>query len=148
MEVQRRSIPGWPVVISLWRERSTEADGWVLINNTHLHLTIVIDAIIFIHVCLTNIDIVDSIDCLQVLQHESGAEKYLTVPIRSTSWGIGPDIDGKGSCWIKSASAGTGCPASPANKNSDRSKETSWQYKDGKEKWHNAEIVITCATHC
>ena len=43
--LQRRSILGWLEVISLWLGRSTEADGWVLINNTHCNLyrTIVID---------------------------------------------------------------------------------------------------------
>ena len=97
---------------------------------------------------MTNIDIVNGIDCLQVLQHASGKKKYLSVSTYLSSWMIGPDIDaGRDSCCMRSASAGTGCPASPANKNNDRLKETSWKYNDGKGEWHNAEIVITCATH-
>merc|ERR1712130_761045 len=85
-----------------------------------------------------------------VLQHASGKQKYLYVHTDYTSsWMISTDIDGiGGSCWIRSASAGSGCPASPANKNNDSFKRTSWLYCAGKGDWHNAEIVITCATHC
>ena len=89
------------------------------------------------------------IDCLQVLQHASGKQKYLSVRTQMSHWMIGSDIDGRWDGWIRSASAGSGCPASPANKNNERDKETSWQYNaDGKYNWRNAEIVITCATHC
>ena len=101
------------------------------------------------YLLMTNIDIVDGIDCLQVLQHASGKQKYLTVRTYTSSWMIGPDIDwGWYSWWIRSASAGSGCPASPVNKNNDRYKRTSWEYVGDKYDWHNAEIVITCATHC
>ena len=98
---------------------------------------------------MTNLDIVDGIDCLQVLQHASGKQKYLYVRTNTSSWMIGPDNNGgRYSSWIRSASAGSGCPASPANKNNERGKRTSWQYYDYTGKWRNAEIVITCATHC
>ena len=53
--------------------------------------------------CLTNIDIVDGIDCLQVLQHVDGSEIYLVVPTGKTCWVIGSTI--------ASASAGGRCPA-------------------------------------
>ena len=99
---------------------------------------------------MANLDIVDGIDCLQVLQHASGKQKYLSVRTYYTGsrWMIGSDIDGWwGSCWLRSASAGSGCPASPVNKNNDRYKRTSWEYVGDKYDWHNAEIVITCATH-
>merc|ERR1711894_837205 len=58
-----------------------------------------------------------------VLQHADGSEKFLRVPTGSVNWMIGSTIDGGG--WIKSASAGVGCPASAANKKNDRSQEKS-----------------------
>ena len=79
--------------------------------------------------CLTNIDIVDGIDCLQVLQHSSGSEKYLTVRTGGANWAIGPDIDEKRS-WIKSASAGGVCPAQVSNSCSDKTGVKSWRYAD------------------
>ena len=95
--------------------------------------------------CLTNIDIVDGIDCLQVLQHADGSEKFLRVPTGGVKWSLGSTIDGRG-CWIDSASAGDGCPASAANKKSDRVNRTSWDYYDGKA-WVNADIRVVCMTH-
>ena len=70
--------------------------------------------------CLTNIGIVDGIDCLQVLQHADGSEKYLTVRTGTTSWIISDTIDEisryqinfRGGNWIVSASAGDCCAAS------------------------------------
>ena len=79
--------------------------------------------------CLTNIDIVDGIDCLQVLQHSSGSEQYLTVKTGTSNWGISPDIDGGGS-WIKSGSAGGICPAQASNSLSVRDGDKSWLYAD------------------
>ena len=146
MEKQRRSILTAPGVTSLWRGRSTEADGWVLINNNHLHLTIVIDPTI-INVCLTNIDIVDGIDCLQVLQHADGSKKFLRVATDTSSWSLGPTIDESGG-WIQSGSAGVGCPASAVNKKSDRFKQKSWEYYDGKAlNFVAGDIRVTCITH-
>ena len=97
--------------------------------------------------CLTNIDIVDGIDCLQVLQHADGSEKFLRVPTytNTSHWSISDDIDGK-SCWIESPSAGVGCPASAANKKSDRLQKKSWLYHDGKA-WVEGDIRVTCITH-
>ena len=130
----------------MWWGRSTGADGWVLINNIHLHLTIVIDPTIIINVCLTNIDIVDGIDCLQVLQHEDGSEKFLTVPTGwKANWKIGPTIDEKG-CWIASSAAVDGCPASSANKNNESFPQKGWMYLDGKA-FTAGDIQIKCITH-
>ena len=95
--------------------------------------------------CSTNIDIVNSIDCLQVLQHADGYEQYLTVPTGTTSWRIGPTIDERGG-WIKSASAGGGCPASSANKDSVRYQRTSWRYYDGKA-WLPGDVRVKCFSH-
>ena len=91
--------------------------------------------------CLTNIDIVDGIDCLQVLQHSSGSNKYLTVNTGKTSWRIGDDIDGKGG-WIASASAGGICPAQPSNSLSVRDGDRSWKYVDGP--WKEEIINVKC----
>ena len=99
----------------------------------------------YLYVLTTNIDIVNGIDCLQVLQHADGKKKYLTVRTGATSWGIGSTINESG-CWIQSASAGDSCPASPANKKSDRMQQTSWQWFDGKA-WHVGDIRVKCKTH-
>ena len=93
--------------------------------------------------CLTNIDIVDDIDCLQVLQHADGSEKFLRVG--TSCWSLGPTINESGG-WIGSASAGVGCPASAANKKSDRMQKKSWMYYDGKA-WVEGDIRVTCITH-
>ena len=97
--------------------------------------------------CLTNIDIVDGIDCLQVLQHADGSEKYLTVPTDGTCWEIGSTnaMQSNGG-WIFSASAGDGCPASSANKKSDRNQRTSWRYYDGKA-WLPGDVRVKCFSH-
>ena len=81
--------------------------------------------------CLTNIDIVDGIDCLQVMQHADGSERYLTVSTGGTNWGIRSTIDGK-VCWIKSAAAGGICAADVKNSRSDRDNVKSWKYYAGK----------------
>ena len=94
--------------------------------------------------CLTNIDIVDGIDCLQVLQHSSGSDKYLKVATGKTVWRIGPDIDGEGS-WIISASAGGICPAQASNSLSDRTGVKSWKYADNG--WKEGVINVKCLTH-
>ena len=95
--------------------------------------------------CLTNIDIVDGIDCLQVLQHSSGSEKYLRVLTGGTNWIIGDAIDGKGG-WISSVSAGGVCPAQASNSRSDRLGVKSWRYSDnGVEK--EGIINVKCLTH-
>ena len=94
---------------------------------------------------MTNIDIVNGIDCLQVLQHADGKKKYLTVRTDTSTWGIGPTIDETGG-WIFSASAGDSCPASPANKKSDRFQMTSWLWWDGKG-WQAGDIRVKCKTH-
>ena len=94
---------------------------------------------------LTNIDIVDGIDCLQVLQHADGLKKYLTVRTGTSSWKIGNTIDAWG-IWIKStAGAGGGCPPSSSNENSDtdRNQGTSWSYWDGKA-YQAADIRVKC----
>ena len=95
--------------------------------------------------CLTNIDIVDGIDCLQVLQHADGSEKYLTVPTDDTIWGIGSTID-ESAGWIFSPSAGDGCAASAANRKSDRLQLASWVYYDGKA-FSAGDIRVKCITH-
>ena len=95
--------------------------------------------------CLINIDIVDGIDCLQVLQHADGSEKYLTVRTGRVGWGIGPTIDESGS-WINSSSAGDCCAASVANSKNDRLQTTSWRYYDGKA-WVDGDIRVKCITH-
>ena len=101
--------------------------------------------------CLTNIDIVDGIDCLQVLQHADGSKKFLRVPTGTSSWSISDDIDGS-DCWIGSGSAGVGCPASAANKKSDRFQKKSWEYYDETitnydKAWVEGGIRVTCITH-
>ena len=97
--------------------------------------------------CLTNIDIVDGIDCLQVLQHSSGTGKYLRVNTGSTNWSIGPDIDGE-AAWIASASAGGICPAQASNSHSDRYGDKSWKYADGNV-WKEGicDINVNCLSH-
>ena len=94
--------------------------------------------------CLTNIDIVDGIDCLQVLQHSSGSHKYLKVATSKTVWRIGPDIDGEGS-WIISASAGGICPAQASNSLNVIDGDKSWQYYDYG--WEEGIINVKCLTH-
>ena len=69
----------------------------------------------YLYVLMTNTDIVNGIDCLQVLQQVDGEKKYLTVATGTVTWGIRPTIDENAS-WIQSASAGESFPASPANK--------------------------------
>ena len=96
--------------------------------------------------CLTNIDIVDGIDCLQVLQHADGSEKYLTVRTGWNIWIIGDTIDGLDCGSINSASAGDCCPASAANRKSDRMQLKSWSYWDGKA-WVECDIRVKCVTH-
>ena len=99
----------------------------------------------YIHVCFTNIDIVDGIDSLQVLQHADGSEKYIRVATGKTSWTISDIIDASG-CWIAAASGGDCCPASSSNKKSDRLQKKSWEYHNG-EAWVDADIRVTCMTH-
>ena len=94
---------------------------------------------------MTIIDIVNGIDCLQVLQHESGSEKYLRVRTGKTSWLIGSTIDGEGS-WIQSASAGGICPAQASNSISERDGDKSWQYYDNGG-WPEGIVKIKCLTH-
>ena len=94
--------------------------------------------------CLTNIDIVDDIDCLQVLQHADGSEKFLRVATRSVGWSIGPTIDG--SPTIGSASAGGRCPASACHNKSERMQMKGWEYFDGNA-WVEGDIRVTCITH-
>ena len=94
--------------------------------------------------CLTNIDIVDGIDCLQVLQHSSGSDKYLRVATGKVAWAISDDIDGTGG-WIHSASAGGICPAQASNSRSDKTGVKSWRYYgDG---WKEGIINVKCLTH-
>ena len=95
-------------------------------------------------VCSTNIDNVDGIDCLQVLQHESGTDRYLTVTTGKTGWGIGSDIEGE-SGWIHAASAGGICPAQASNSLSDRTGVKSWKYADNG--WKEGIIHVKCLTH-
>ena len=99
----------------------------------------------YLYVLMTNIDIVNGIDCLQVLQHADGKKKYLTVNTGFTSWRISDDINEDGA-WIESASAGDSCPASPANKKSDRYQQTRWKWSDGKA-WQEGDIRVKCKTH-
>ena len=94
---------------------------------------------------MTNVDIVNDIDCLRLFQHSSGSERYLRVATGDTAWMIGSTIDGSGG-WITSASAGVGCPASAANKKSDRFQLKSWRYHDGKA-FVEGDIRVTCITH-
>ena len=110
-------------------------------NNTHL--TIVTDPTI-IHVCLINIDIIDVIDCLQVLQHSSGSDKYLRVMTGTTTWRMGPDIDRRGGS-IQSASAGGICPAQASNSRSEKTGVKSWRYSDNG--WKEGIINVKCLTH-
>ena len=95
--------------------------------------------------CLTNIDIVDGIDCLQVLQHADGSERYLRVRTGATSWAIGSNIDGKGA-WIQSAAAGGICAAEVSNSRSDRSGQKSWSYWSDNV-WKEGIINVKCLTH-
>ena len=107
-------------------------------------ITIVIDPTI-INVCLTNIDVVDGIDCLQVLQHSSGSDHYLRVATGKYVWLISDDIDGN-LAWIQSASAGGICPAQASNSHSDRTGVKSWRYAENgvlKE----GIINVKCLTH-
>ena len=99
---------------------------------------------------MTNVDIVNDIDCLQLLQHSSGSELYLRVATDGTQWGIGPTIDEPG-CWISSASAGSSCPAHSENAFSERFGQKSWVYADngdnGDWHWPEGDIKLTCSTH-
>ena len=113
--------------------------------------------------CLTNIDIVDGIDCLQVLQHSSGSNKYLTVANNGqdhqSNWGISSTIDGWGVC-IESAFAGGFCPAQASNSLSDRvdfeisnvegrDSAKIWRYKSGWRFscWLEDIVNVKCLTH-
>ena len=100
---------------------------------------------------MTNVDIVNDIDCLQLLQHSDGSELYLQVPTGRTSWRIDNTIDGWAgwkisSRWIQSASAGSSCPAHSENAFSERFGWKSWQYADDVG-WHDGDIKLTCSTH-
>ena len=95
---------------------------------------------------MTNVDIVNDIDCLQLLQHSSGSELYLRVTTGWNIWTIGSTIDGSsGWCWITSASAGSSCPAHSENAFSERLGRKSWMYAD--KGWHDGDIKLTCSTH-
>ena len=94
---------------------------------------------------MTNVDIVIDIDCLQLLQHSSGSERYLRVATDGTQWGISPTID-EPRGWIRSASAGSSCPAHSENAFSERLGFKSWQYYDNGD-WHDGDIKLTCSTH-
>ena len=94
---------------------------------------------------MTNVDIVNDIDCLQLLQHSSGSELYLRVRTGGTTWVISDIIDEKGG-WIRSASAGSSCPAHSENAFSERFGFKSWQYYDNGD-WHDGDIKLTCSTH-
>ena len=94
--------------------------------------------------CLTNIYIVDGVDCLQVLQHSSGSEQYLTVNNNSPTWRIGSTIDGEGG-GIASASAGGICPAQASNSLNVIDGDKSWQYYDYG--WEEGIINVKCLTH-
>ena len=95
--------------------------------------------------CLTNIDIVDGIDCLQVLQHADGSERYLTVRTGWTSWMIGSTIDEKGGRII-SAAAGGICAAHVSNSRSNRNNVKSWRYA-ADNVWKEGIINVKCLTH-
>ena len=91
----------------------------------------------------TNIDIVNGIDCLQVLQHASGSKRYLRVGTGSTLWAINATMDGGG--WIFSGSAGGFCPAQSSNSVSERTGVKRWRYaNNGK---FEGNIVVECTTH-
>ena len=92
-----------------------------------------------------NIDIVNGIDCLQVLQHASGSKIYLRVATGTTNWGISSTINGKGA-WIVSGSAGGSCPAQSSNSVSERRGFKRWQYPDNG-KAVEGNIVVKCITH-
>ena len=88
---------------------------------------------------LTSIDLNNDFDFLQLLQHASGSNLYLSVATVSTIWAIGNTID-ENSAWIISASAGTVSPASPSNSVNKRFSQTSWQYADNG--WHDGDIRV------
>ena len=105
---------------------------------------------------MTNVNIVNDIDCLQLLQHSDGSERYLRVTTGETSWMIGYTIDVPSRwaisntiddprCWIISASAGSSCPAHSENAFSERTGVKSWRYADSG--WHEGDINLTCSTH-
>ena len=81
---------------------------------------------------------------MQVLQHSSGSEQYLTVNNNSPTWRIGSTIDGEGG-GIASASAGGICPAQASNSLSDRTGVKSWKYADNG--WKEGVINVKCLTH-
>ena len=95
--------------------------------------------------CLTNIDIVDGIDCLQALQHADASQTYLTVRTGKTTWGISDDIDGKGA-WIQSAAAGGMCAADVKNSRRDRDNVKSWRYA-ADNVWKEGIINVKCLIH-
>jgi len=81
-----------------------------------------------------------------VLEHADGSyRKFLRVPTISSLWSLGDTID-ECDAWIESAAAGIGCPASAANKKSDRFQQKSWEYDDG-EDFVEGDIRVTCITH-
>jgi len=84
----------------------------------------------------------------EVLQHESGAEKNLTVATTGSAWRIYSTIDERLG-WIESSSAGSSCPASPAAAISKRLGRKNWQYWDGSlwgSAWHEGGVTVTCDT--
>ena len=97
---------------------------------------------------MTNVDIVNDIDCLQLLQHSSGSERYLRVATTGESdWAIDSTIDEFGG-WIRSASAGSSCPAHSENSLSESFGDKSWQYyDDDKDGLVEGNIKLTCSTH-
>ena len=94
---------------------------------------------------MTNVDIVNDIDCLQLLQHSSDPDIYLRVTAGGSAWLISNTIDGP-SGWIESASAGSSCPAHSENAFSERFGRKSWRYYDNGD-WHDGDIKLTCSTH-
>ena len=94
---------------------------------------------------MTNVDIVNDIDCLQLFQHSDGSERYLKVATGSSRWWIGNTID-ESRGWIVSASAGSSCPAHSENAFSERDGQKSWLYADNGD-WPEGDIKLTCSTH-
>ena len=112
--------------------------NWTIIHVWNIYLHNIIDKPILYK--RTRTIIVNPINWLQVLQHASGRELYLTVGYKSY-WRISSTINGKGGR-ITSASAGTVSPASPSNSVSKRLGQTNWQYADDAGKWFDGDIRV------
>ena len=84
----------------------------------------------------------------QVFKLEGAADRYLFV--FGFNWGIFPDLKAERR-FIKSASAGLRCPASPESKLSKRFAINDWSFnkagEDEEENFKEGGVVVRCIVH-